>query len=189
MSSGIFEDLVGRRYGNLVVVKRAPNRTVGGFSQVRWRCRCDCGGTTTLQTARLTTGNTKSCGCLKDLSGSLSKFWSGCGDLPGSYWCQVRNSAKRRSLAFRVTIEEAWKKYQKQKGLCALSGEPISFTKNSTASRADTTASLDRVDSSKGYIRGNIQWVHKRIQGMKSNMPQDEFLMWCHKIARKRRSR
>lgn len=30
-----------------------------------WLCKCDCGKTSTLKTARLTGGHTKSCGCLR----------------------------------------------------------------------------------------------------------------------------
>jgi hypothetical protein len=52
-------DLVGQRFGGLVVLKRAG--TVAG--KRRWTCRCDCGRTTTVPTGNLRSGNSRSCGC------------------------------------------------------------------------------------------------------------------------------
>ena len=45
------------------------------------------------------------------------------------------------------------------------------------------TASLDRIDSSKGYIQGNIQWVHKRINQMKWDSEENDFINWCKLVA------
>lgn len=44
------------------------------------------------------------------------------------------------------------------------------------------TASLDRIDSSKGYIEGNVQWVHKYVNVMKWDFSMEEFLDICRKI-------
>ncbi len=53
-------DLTGQRYGRLTVIGLAEN--IG--NRTAWRCRCECGGETVVQTVRLRTGHTKSCGCL-----------------------------------------------------------------------------------------------------------------------------
>lgn len=57
-----YEDLSGRRFGKLVVVKRAPNKK--GHS-TRWICQCDCGGVIETTRSSLLTGETLSCGCIK----------------------------------------------------------------------------------------------------------------------------
>jgi hypothetical protein len=44
------------------------------------------------------------------------------------------------------------------------------------------TASLDRIDSKLGYIPGNIQWVHKTINRMKVNLPEEDFVYFCRLI-------
>lgn len=41
---------------------------------------------------------------------------------------------------------------------------------------------LDRIDSSKGYIEGNVQWVHKDVNMMKQNYSQKYFIEMCKKI-------
>jgi hypothetical protein len=43
--------------------------------------------------------------------------------------------------------------------------------------------SLDRIDSSLGYIEGNVQWIYKEIQFMKRVLSQEDFIGWCEKIA------
>lgn len=59
------EDLVGQRFGNLVVTRKAPNhRQPGGKSVVMWECMCDCGNSIITTGGSLKSGHTKSCGCL-----------------------------------------------------------------------------------------------------------------------------
>lgn len=55
-------DLVGQRYGRLVVLRRAPNGRIRG---ARWWCQCDCGIEKIARANNLKNGATKSCGCLK----------------------------------------------------------------------------------------------------------------------------
>ena len=62
--------------------------------------------------------------------------------------------------------------------MCALSGEELSFG----VGRMRGTASLDRIDSSKGYVKGNVQWVHKDVNFMKRTLNQQTFVNWCKKI-------
>ena len=61
------KDLTGQRFGRLVAIKENGRDEQHG--NVLWLCQCDCGNTVTVRIDRLTTGNTKSCGCLhKELS-------------------------------------------------------------------------------------------------------------------------
>lgn len=56
--------------------------------------------------------------------------------------------------------------YKAQEGKCYYSG--ISFSK-------DYRPSVDRIDSSKGYIKGNIVICEDKINVMKSNLSIKEF--------------
>jgi len=62
------EDLVGKRYGKLVVKELLPSDSRGNR---RWLCQCDCGNTLVAITGDLNRGQTTNCGCVKspDLSG------------------------------------------------------------------------------------------------------------------------
>ena len=88
--------------------------------------------------------------------------WKGYGDMGASYWHSLRISAGKRDLPFEVTMKYLWEIYLKQERKCIFTGLNIAFDRGSRG-----TASLDRIDSSKGYIVGNVQWVHKDINKIK----------------------
>ena len=139
-----------------------------------WNCRCSCGTMRVVARPALRYGTSRSCGCQCRLSGKASKNWSGQGDLSGKHWGSILRLAAKRNIPVSITIEEAWGQFEKQSGRCALTGTALTF---GTGNKV--TASLDRIDSLKGYEIGNIQWVHKNINRMKWHFPQDEFLHWC----------
>lgn len=58
-----FKNLIGQRFGRLVVLERAGRNKHG---QILWLCRCNCGYEIEIVVSGnlLTRGNTKSCGCL-----------------------------------------------------------------------------------------------------------------------------
>jgi hypothetical protein len=47
------------------------------------------------------------------------------------------------------------------------------------------TASLDRIDSSRGYIEGNVQWVHKMANMCKQHYSQKRFIDMCIAVSNK----
>lgn len=56
------DDLTGKRFGRLVVLRRHGTSSL----PVKWRCRCDCGTEKTVRAHHLKSGSTKSCGCWRD---------------------------------------------------------------------------------------------------------------------------
>jgi hypothetical protein len=69
---------------------------------------------------------------------------------------------------------------------CALSGLELTFESDSKKS-IDRNASLDRIDSKKGYIKGNVQWVDKRLNVMKMDLSLDFFLNACKMVTEYRK--
>lgn len=110
--------------------------------------------------------------------------WKGYEDLSGTYMNSAKRHAIKRKLEFAVDAKFLWELYIKQEKRCALSGLEITFPKIVSKKRCrEQTASLDRIDSTKGYTPDNVQWIHKRLQTMKWDMPDDEFIAYCVKIA------
>lgn len=169
------QNLAGMKFGKLMVV--CPSDTKN--SKRMWKCKCDCGNIVVVDTSRLRSKHTTSCGCAKAAM-IKNKLWKGCGDISGSFWARVVLGAKSRGLEFKITIKDIWDLFLEQKKKCKLSGLPLRFGSKATSS--DATASLDRIDSNLGYVIGNIQWIHKDINQMKMAFDQKYFLKICKKI-------
>lgn len=57
----------GIRYGRLVVIERYDSATpASGGGRTKWRCQCDCGNFVVVKGHELASGDTQSCGCLRD---------------------------------------------------------------------------------------------------------------------------
>lgn len=59
--------LVGKRFGRLTVIASTEKRI---NNSIVWKCQCDCGKFKEVPTHLLTSGHTRSCGCLiRDVHG------------------------------------------------------------------------------------------------------------------------
>ena len=58
------KSLSNKRFGRLLVIGRDLSRVTKGSFRF-WRCLCDCGKYASVERAHLTSGDTQSCGCLK----------------------------------------------------------------------------------------------------------------------------
>lgn len=92
------------------------------------------------------------------------------------YMSNLYNNAKKRGIQCFIFSKDIWMKFLEQEKKCALTGRPISFQKNLQ------TASVDRIDSSKGYIAENIQIVHKEVNKLKMNLTEEELYKICEEI-------
>jgi hypothetical protein len=177
-------NLSGKKFGRWNVISHSHvTRTKSNSTVHHWNCKCDCGIYRVVRGDSLTRQHTKSCGCINKQVGKKHPTWKGYEDISATLWKQYQWSAKTRKLPFTVTIEDAWSIFKKQDGRCAFTGLTLSFPKDAR----DTTsnASIDRVDSSQGYVKDNIQWVDKRINFMKYTLSADEFVELCHLVSNK----
>jgi len=174
-------DLIGEKFGRLEVIKldHIEHKDKKHYNAV-WECWCVCGNITYISTnTLLSKRGTKSCGCFH--KEKASEFcWRGTKDISGRYFSQIKTSAKRRNLEFNITIQQLQILLEKQDYKCALSFLPICCTRNR---QTEQTASLDRIDSTKGYVIDNIQWVHKDVNFMKQEYSQERFIEICKLIA------
>jgi DNA-directed RNA polymerase subunit RPC12/RpoP len=117
--------------------------------------------------------------------GEEKSNYRGFKEVSGSYIAQVRWSAQKRGIEFSVTAKYLWELWCAQGGRCAYTGR--SLTHKVDRSRKDygsrvCDASLDRIDSAKGYVNGNVQWLHKTINKMKWELSEDEFVAICAEV-------
>lgn len=176
-TKGRIRNLVGQKFGRLVVLEAVPKSESGRC--FHWRCQCDCGKITEVRRGSLVNGSTKSCGCYKESKvGNLHQAWRGFGSIPGGFISKYKGHSKRRGIEFDLTLAFLDRLFSNQNGLCALSGLPLSFDHYGYKSQY-ATASLDRIDSNGNYAEQNVQWLHKEINFMKGSLTQERFLELC----------
>jgi len=176
------EFLKSKTFGHLTFISRTPSTKIGKWysSQCKWKCIC--GNEVFITPFTVVSGRNKSCGCHQHNHRNKinNNNWKGCEDISGHDWGIILRGAKKRKLEVTVTLQDAWELFIKQNRRCALTGDPLNF--DSSWRKNDGNASLDRIDSTKGYIQGNIQWVNKKINMMKNCYSQDEFISLCKKV-------
>lgn len=116
--------------------------------------------------------------------------WSstGCGDVSGTLMTYLKRKAKERNLEFNVTAEQLWELFLKQDRKCALSGVDLfletKINSQHNLDRTKHTASLDRIDNTKGYDIENLQWIHKVLNHMRRQYSVEEYVHWCKLVAK-----
>lgn len=171
----------GQKFGKLTVI------SFHGYAQSNnkdslWLCQCECGNTKVTRIRTLKNGQTKTCGVCPKPIGNQHPEWEGCGEISKDLFNSYRHSAIARNLDFKISIEYLWNLFEKQNRKCALTGWDLHFPP-SYKEKKNKTASPDRIDNTKGYIKGNIQWVHKDINYLKCDMDSDYFIKICKAIA------
>lgn len=151
-------------------------------------CKCKCGKEFLVDAYALKNGKSRSCiSCFNtNREGAKNNSWKGYEEIPASWFTRFRNYAKKKGNEFSISLEDVWEIYKKQNGKCALSGLDINFKRLGEGTHASYTASIDRVSSNIGYLKDNIQLVHKDVNIMKNAFNQDYFLTMCKTIANKK---
>lgn len=155
-------DLTGKRFGRLIAVSYQSKES-GNRQRIFWKCQCDCGNSTNVDTSVLTRNIVKSCGCLRievtrkrslKHGGSIGykgnreyRAWSG-----AKSRCYNPNSHKYKNYGERgIKMCERWLNdfgnFFKDMGKC-----PDGLT-------------LDRIDVNGDYEPNNCHWTTSMVQG------------------------
>lgn len=116
-------DLTGQRFGRLVAKYPKSFVREGKRPLRKWLCHCDCGKEIFVDTNRLTSGHTKSCGCLisdasreyhtKDITGMRSgklvaRYNTGRQDSAGNYyWCCECDCGRHKEIKASLILSQA----------------------------------------------------------------------------------
>jgi len=153
-------NLVGRRFGRIVVLERKlPNSPWG---KAKWTCKCDCGNIRICYASDLLGGKTKGCGCYqKEVSRKRMLKHGECsyGKRTPEYtiWsaiknrCQNPNDKKYEDYGERgITMCDSW------------SENYINFLTD--MGRRPEGMTIDRINNEEGYSKENCRWTTWKIQ-------------------------
>jgi len=142
-------------------------------------CRCVCGKEKVIQGSLITSGNTKSCGCriqknarLRVKPNSEASF----NLVYNSYRCHAKN----RNLEFLIPKEKFREISQLE---CHYCGAGLSNVCRSPHDSGDFIHNgIDRIDSKKGYISGNVVACCKLCNIAKKDHSVNDFLQWIKRV-------
>lgn len=156
---GKVKDITGQRFGRLVAVRSL------GFSRRKqmWECKCDCGNTIKATTSQLTTGHTRSCGCLYRETLHTINYRHGERCRIGS----TRLYGIWKSMRGRCNcVNHTSYKYYGARGIkvCPEWDDYTVFRAWAMDNGYEDDLSIDRIDANLDYCPENCRWVSLCVQ-------------------------
>lgn len=170
-------DLSGKRFGRLTVIEFSHSRKIGVSTGTicYWKCICDCGNVSSVAAESLTSGHTKSCGCLNREIISKPLGVASFNLLLSGY----RRNATKRGVTFSIS-EEEFKNLTKEN--CFYCGKEPLQTISKKTNGEYVYNGIDRLDSSKGYDKGNVVPCCGRCNQGKMDLQLEEFFLWIEQV-------
>jgi hypothetical protein len=184
-------DLTGSRFGKIVVTYQSSSKGTQG--QIYWVCRCDCGTEKEILGYNLRHGHSTSCGCNQKIAARNNIRAAHIGESNGR-----AKAAKRTYKGNYISSQDPWYKAAANRWFAARKADTsIEFNSlhefatycKSIApthcpilgielTRGDRTLvsnfSIDRINNSLGYVRGNIQIISNRANRLKADASREE---------------
>lgn len=176
-------DITGQRFIRLLVVEQLKERKHGS---VMYRCMCDCGNELSIRRDALTSGNTRSCGCLqkevaKEMGRSMRTRFLGEGEAAFlSLYRSYKKGAVSRGYDFELDITMFRELTSRHCFYCGI--PPIQEFKSLSKTGSYIYNGIDRIDNSIGYTIGNCVPCCKSCNYLKGSRNRSEFLELVRRI-------
>ena len=146
-------DRTGDKYGRLAVLHREPNTKSG---RVAWLCGCDCGEEVVVLGEALSSGDTRSCGCLQREEA---------GHKHGLRYHQLYDTWLGMKQRCTNINHKNYDRYG-GRGIQVCDEWMLSFPQflADMGEKDDPSLSIDRIDNDKGYYPENCRWATPQQQ-------------------------
>lgn len=94
--------------------------------------------------------------------------------------CGARWRAQKDGLEFSISCSDLVALYVSQEGRCAITGETL--TMSCGKGRLPSNLSIDRIDSSRGYVKDNVQLATFMANTIKRDLTMDGLRDFCIKV-------
>ena len=158
-----FIDLSGKRFGRLIVISRSDDYiSPKGFKRTVWNCQCDCGNTRAVESTQLTSGHTKSCGCLRKELVSKSKTTHGKKNTKiyhvwQSMKCRCGNKNNKSYKDYGARGIKVCDEWLEENGF-------LNFYYWATNNGYSESLTIDRINVNGNYEPSNCRWVSRLVQ-------------------------
>ena len=101
------------------------------------------------------------------------------------YIKNVIKNSKKRNQTYDIDLEYLYILWNKQNGICPFTKQKLELRTHNytTIKNRPYQASLDRIDNSKGYIKGNIRFVALIFNYSKNTFTDEQVLEFCKQVA------
>lgn len=181
------QELIGKRFGSLVVCSLAAPQPKSGST--RYYCKCDCGEVTTPSRSDLLGGKSRSCGCFvgkqanefgipsvqRKHKGKYNKIEASTREIYSTY----KSKCKRKNREWGLSYEQFRDLIFSS---CSYCGSPPSNQHRSNYHEGTTAYNgIDRIDSTVGYVEGNVVTSCAKCNVAKQSMSALEFISWVYR--------
>lgn len=90
---------------------------------------------------------------------------------------------RRVNVESDLTVEDLLEIWNKQNGICIYTGIELILNRSSKICKdQNNVASVDRIDSSIGYTKDNIQFISRTANLAKNTMSHEQMIEFCEMV-------
>lgn len=171
-------NLLGEKFGKLLVIEFCGTQSTTGKStkRARWKCRCDCGNITIVDSSNLRSGRMIGCGkCRETIGNQYGKYNLKTYDSAFNiFYNTVKRGAIQRRFSFELNPNDVKTISRQNCFYCGIEPHQIIKARNNFGSDFIYNG-IDRVDNTKGYTINNCVPCCKKCNQAKMNLPVEQF--------------